>query len=313
MRNVLKRQAMKKLLTLFLLIPACSLFGQNSITFTDPDATWNVASTYPHANPQFPDFVETTTKVNGYIGDTLIGGAYWSKMYITSDSSFQSGFTFLGDVKETNGFVIFLGATGTIDTIYNFNLNIGDSVAYNFIFGKTYLKVENIDSIEINGEYYKQFHFQEPWVVPFYLNEVWIEEIGSIHGPLFPADPRVFETEIPDSTYLTCYKSNDTVVWNNPDYESCYINIVLSTNDIQNEQLKVFPNPFNNEIRIEFPDNEKAKYIMSIYDLSGNLIFATPINQTGHYEINSQSLKTGIYIIQIESDKQIFRQKLVKQ
>jgi len=308
-----KNRTMKKLFTLLLIVSTYSVFGQNLIWFTDPNATWNVASTHPNGNPQNPNFVETTTKVYGYVGDTLIGSEYWSKMYVTSDSTFQSNLIFVGVVREINGFILFIGTTSTIDTIYNFNLQVGDSVAYNFEFGEYYLKIENIDSIEINGEFYKRFYFQDPGFVPSYLNEVWIEEIGSIHGPLFPSNPRLFQTEIPDSIYLTCFKSGDSVIWNNPNYENCYINIVLSTNDLKEKSLKVFPNPFYDELLIEFPDNEKGKYDISIYDLYGNLIIRSIINQTDRIEINSSTLRNSVYVIQIESNNQIFRQILIKQ
>jgi Secretion system C-terminal sorting domain len=304
---------MKKLLSLLLIVSTFSMFGQNTIWFTDPNATWNVASTYPHANPQNPNFVETTTKVFGYLGDTLIGSEYWSKMYMSPDSNFQSDLIFIGTVREINGVVLFNDTTSIIDTIYNFNLNIGDSVAYNFDFGEYYLKIENIDSIEINGEYYKRFYFQEPGLGFFYLNEVWIEEIGSIHGPLFPNNPRVFQTEIPDSIYLTCYKSNDVVIWNNPNYENCYINIVLSTNELKDEPINVFPNPFFDKLLIEFPGNEKGEHDISVFDVYGNLIIKTTMNQNRHFEINLSFLENSIYIIQIESDKKVFRQKIIKQ
>jgi hypothetical protein len=304
---------MKKLATLLLIVSTYSVFGQNLIWFTDPNATWNVASTYPHANPQNLNFIETTTKVYGYLGDTLIGSEYWSKMYMTSDSNFQSVFIFIGAVREINGFILFNDTSSTIDTIYNFNLNVGDSVAYNFDFGEYFLKIENIDSIVINGEYYKRFYFQEPGLVPFYLNEVWIEGIGSIHGPIFPNNPRIFQTETPDSIYLTCYKSNDVVIWNNPNYENCYINIVLFTNKLKDEPINVFPNPFFDKLVIEFPDNEKGKHDISIFDVYGNLIIKTTMNQDRQFEINLSFLENSIYIVKIESDKKVFRQKIIKQ
>ena len=76
---------MKKLFTLFLIISTHFVFGQTTISFVDPNASWNVARTYPNANPQNPNFVETTTKVYGYIGDTLIGNDLWSKIHFTPD------------------------------------------------------------------------------------------------------------------------------------------------------------------------------------------------------------------------------------
>ncbi|MDZ7777868.1 MAG: hypothetical protein U5L09_20765 [Bacteroidales bacterium] len=99
---------MKKQLIIFLTFSTMIGFSQNSINFVDPNATWNVASTYPNANPENPDFVETTTTVYGFIGDTLIGSELWLKFYSTLDSNFMNDFTYLGNFREENGFVFFM-------------------------------------------------------------------------------------------------------------------------------------------------------------------------------------------------------------
>ena len=304
---------MKKLLTIILTISTIIGFSQNPITFVDPNATWNVARTFPNANPQNPNFVETTTKVYGFIGDTLIGSETWEKFYSTPDSNFLSNFTYLGNLREENGTVIFMDTVYSIDTIYNFNLQTGDSVFYDFGFGTNYLQVETIDSIEINGEYHKRFHFEEPNYPPMFLSEIWIEGIGSIHGPLFPKYPGVFSDEIPDSLKLTCYKVDNSVIWSNPFYENCYVSIILSTSEIIESHLKIFPNPVKNELRIEIPKNESGNYVISIFDLFGKTISKKTYNKTEIIEINMTSLKNSFYILQIEFDNKIYRQKFVKE
>ena len=50
-----------------------------------------------------------------------------------------------------------MDTTYSIDTIYNFNLQIGDSVLYDFGIENYYMKIENIDSIIINDEKFKIF------------------------------------------------------------------------------------------------------------------------------------------------------------
>ncbi len=70
-------------------------------------------------------------------------------------------------------------------------------------------------TIELDNTPYNVYHFDEPlWLENFfsYLNEMWIEGIGSIHGPLFPhKKPRRFSNEVPmtgDSLILTCSYAN---------------------------------------------------------------------------------------------------------
>jgi len=304
---------MKKLLPLLLLTVSIMTLGQNPISFDNSNATWTVAKTYPHANPQNPNFIETSTKLFGYNGDTLIGSEQWLKMYKSPDSNFNSNLSYLGNIRETNGVVVYLDTTNSVHTLYNFNLQVGDSVLYSFVSGNYYLKIEAIDSIIINSEYYKRFHFQEPWFPPCYLNEVWIEEIGSVHGPLFPANPRFFYTEIPDSTYLTCFKLNNSIVWNNPSYSQCYINIILGTENLTISKIKIFPNPVSNRLFIEFPDYQKSNHDILIYDLQGRLIQYPLKNQLNSVEINVSALDKGVYIMQINDAENLKKLKLVKQ
>ncbi len=281
---------MKNVLTFLFLTLSIFALGQNQINFNNSNDTWNVATTYPHATPQDPDFVETTTNVFGYNGDTLIGGEYWLKMFTSPDSNFISNLTYLGNIKEVNGVVVYMDTTFSLHALYNFNLQAGDSVLYHFEFGNIYLKVENIDSIYIIGKYYKRFHFQEPVIPFFYIKEVWIEEIGSIHGPLFPANPRLFGTEIPDSMYLTCFKINGSIIWNNPNYSQCFINIILGTSDLPRKCIKVFPNPVIDRVFIEFPISINGNHDVSIFDLCGKQITCHVDDYLNSVEIHLMSM-----------------------
>jgi len=308
-------EPMKKLLILLMII-SIKCFGQSSIHFVDSTATWNVAKSYPHADIQHPSFVETVTKVYGFDGDTLINGNLYNKIHYTSDSNFFLNKTFLGNLREENGFVIFIDSLSTVDTIYNFNLNIGDSVLYNLSgIGSQYITISAIDSINIDNNYYKVFHFTEPNFPPLCLKELWIEGIGSIHGPLFPANPTLFETELPDSMNLTCYKKNDTVKWSNPFYNDCFINIVLSINDSQKStaDILIFPNPVTNELTINLPKNNDCDYTISIFDLTGKIVFKQNYESIDNTVINTSELTNSFYLMQIKLADKIYWTNFIKQ
>lgn len=305
--------------TFLILLLAISIksFGQNSINFVDSNVTWNVAETFPNGNIQNPNFVATVTKVYGLEGDTLVGSVLWTKIFSTSDSVSFSNLTFSGKLREENNIVFFMDTTNNIDTLYNFNLQIGDSVAYNFGFGNNYLFVTNIDSFIIAGVYNKRFYFSEPTGMTAFtiLHEIWFEGIGSIHGPLFPVKPTVFSTEIPDSLFLTCYKINDSIIWNNPNYNDCYINIVLSSNDFQEKNRNIFtyPNPVSNKLIIELPLDFKESFVISVFNIEGNLIKKQISNNNGQLIIDTKSLNRDIYILQVENGSIAYRTKFIKQ
>ncbi|MFW5751965.1 MAG: T9SS type A sorting domain-containing protein [bacterium] len=304
---------MKILLIIILTISTIVGFSQNSINFVDPNATWSVASTYVNANPQNPNFVETTTTVYGFIGDTLIGSDSWLKFYSTRDSNFMDDFTYLGNFREENGFIFFMDTLNSIDTIYNFNLQIGDSISYFFDDESHNLKIENIDSIEIKGEFRKRFFIEEPPYPPMFMSEIWIEGIGSVHGPLFPKYPSVFSDEIPDSLNLTCYKVDNSIVWNNPFYNDCHVNIILSLSEFEKGEFKIFPNPVNDRLTVHIPCNEKGDYTISIIDLNGKILMKEIFTKNGEIEINTTSLKNNLYLLQIEVGNKTYRQKFIKE
>lgn len=310
---------MRKLIILSLIISVRS-FGQSTINFADTNATWHVAKTFPDGSSLFPNFVSTITKTYGYNGDTLIGSVLWTKMFFTLDSNFSTTLNLkkAGYLNTSNNLVLYLDTLFNLDTIYNFNLQIGDSVKYDFGSGDNYLFVTNLDSTIIDGSYHKRFYFSEPTDPNIFtiLKEIWIEGIGSVHGPLFPSNPTTFSTEIADSLNLTCFKINDSIIWNNPYYNDCYINIVLSVNDLQETQWNIFtyPNPVTNELRIELPKIANENFEISIFDINGKLVKKSFDNKNGQFVIDTGALKNNFYILQVQcGNGRTYRTKFTKQ
>ena len=306
-----KIRHMKKLcIFLSLLIPNI-LFGQVVNHFNNIDSKWNVAKTYPNGNIQNPNFVATTTTIYGFQEDTTINSQLWLKLYSTNDSTFQNNLEFRGLITTENDLILYRDTQNLIDTLYNFNLNIGDSVLYHLNgMNPEWLKLENIDSLQLNGEFYKRFKFSEPSLSAFdRLGEVWLEGIGSIHGPLFPNFPVKFYQEISDSTFLTCSYSNHQEIWQNQSYSTCYINIVLSLENENELNFKIYPNPFLTGIKIE---NNMSEYIdLSILNGTGQEVKQQKIT-SNHEILNLSELSDGIYLFVFRTNKNIQTIKLIK-
>lgn len=243
---------------LFVMCPAI-MAGQMINHFNLSDAKWNVAKTVPMGSPQFPNFAATTTTVYGIQGDSLVNGEVWCKLFSSNDSLFQNNLVFCGLVKSINNTVLFINAQNILDTLYDFNLNVGDSVLYDlYNVLPNWIKVVTIDSVLLNGAYYKRLKFSEPALIAFdYLNEVWIEGVGSIHGPLFPNAPVKFTSEAPDSMLLTCSSANTQLVWQHIGYSGCFVNNILGVASPEIATVKLFPNPSIGIINIECNSNNK--------------------------------------------------------
>lgn len=293
-----------------LLLPSI-LWGQVINHFDNLDTKWNVAKTYPAANQQNPNFVATTTTVYGFQGDTLINSEQWFKLYSTSDALFQSNLLYRGLLREENNKVFYLDTLNQLDTLYNFSLNVGDSVLFD-LYGTfpEWLKVVNVDSVQISGEYYRRLKFAEPTMNAFdELNEIWIEGIGSIHGPLFPNFPVKFSQEMPDSMLVTCTFSNNQQVWQHLSYPSCYVNIVLSIDQLELFDFKIYPNPFTDRIHIE--NNGLPQYRLSVLNSLGQTAKQIQINNDNQ-TIDLTDLTPGIYFLRIDSGDNTKTIKMIK-
>ena len=283
------------------------LFGQITNHFSHQDAKWHVAKTSTAATQEHPNFVATTTTVYGFQEDSTINGETWTKIYSTSDSSFQNNLVFEGLTKVENDFVLFKSATDPIDTLYNFNLSVGDSVFYDFDFFTSWIHVDEIQSVQINGESYKKFIFSEPTGPTAFdhLNEVWIEGIGSVHGPLFPLSPVKFSEEMPDSMLLTCSFANSLEHYNHPGYSDCYVDIALGLKNQESLNFNIYPNPASSILTIESDQNISGDIV--IYDVNGRIVKSEPSNGK-EIKIDVSGWENGVYFLHFE----VGMQKVVK-
>lgn len=82
-----------------------------------------------------------------------------------------------------------------------------------------------------------------------------------------------------------------------------------SISEFSSLPLKLFPNPATEKVSIELPPNAGALSSVVISDIAGNVA----LRATEEREIDVSTLSPGIYFVLVETDKFVFRQKLVKQ
>ncbi len=86
----------------------------------------------------------------------------------------------------------------------------------------------------------------------------------------------------------------------------------LGTNDLElfNSNFIIYPNPSNGNINIKsFIDIGNVK--VSIFNINGKNVYNQDVNLQDTINIKADNLRTGIYIIQIESNKYIHTSKLI--
>ena len=85
---------------------------------------------------------------------------------------------------------------------------------------------------------------------------------------------------------------------------------------VQDFQLRIIPNPFNSEIKIEYELSAASDVHLSIYDVNGRLIERrkTGRQKAGlhqqHVNFAVYGLATGVYIVQVRAGLQIWSEKV---
>jgi hypothetical protein len=84
----------------------------------------------------------------------------------------------------------------------------------------------------------------------------------------------------------------------------------VGTDELSNDDIKIFPNPASISFTIEF---NNGAYDLSITDITGRLMHAKSSNTTSSIQINCKSFHKGIYFIHIKNLNNSYRKKLIIQ
>jgi hypothetical protein len=106
-----------------------------------------------------------------------------------------------------------------------------------------------------------------------------------------------------DNDVLSASYYDDRIAW----YENLTPSGLFS---IQKKQLLFYPNPTSAIIYFDFTDNKIE--LIKIFDLTGKTIIEKAEIQQNE-TIDLSGFESGIYLISIQTDKEIFTTKIVKQ
>jgi len=153
------------------------------------------------------------------------------------------------------------------------------------------------------------------------INATWYWGDGSSTLGLYPN--HTFSSPGAYNICLTVYNScgdssnfcqNDSIyrLSNNVNNNIIQVNVINSTTGIKqtsnnNAQVKIYPNPTQNNFIIETNTNQKQ--IISVFDVNGNLILSQII--TGTTNIDANNLPAGVYNISITSNTGVANKKLI--
>jgi len=182
--------------------------------YIDTNNLWNYTETYGIGVPNY-------TTLFRFKKDTLIGGQTYYIAEATADSVHWHALT---DFYREDNKRVYILHNGTESLVFDANANLGDTLQiFHDDMGNPALcpdtcliKIMGIDLVNTGGLYRKRLHFQ-------YLNcpgsiDYWITGIGFRYGIV----KKCFEYIGPPALELVCYYENDSLMFKNPAYTTCF-------------------------------------------------------------------------------------------
>ena len=217
-------------------------------------------------------------------GDTLINGLLYQKLTIVNPLWYKGSIR--QDTINRKVFII-PPAAATEELLYDFTMQVGDTVkGYIENYLNTKDIVENIDTVLVGNNYRKRWKINSGYSIYF------IEGIGSTYG-LVEYSPGTI-VDGPDFS-ISCFRQNSITIY--PDtITNCELITSVKPIEIQNNQLRIYPNPSNGSFTIEFDESLAIKEIR-LTDLLGKIVFQQQTDNRTKIEITN--LRNEIYILTI--------------
>lgn len=289
---------MKKIIILLLLSCAYSFINAQSYDpIVDTNKVWsNIYWSYP--------FYKSTHFIK-FSGDTVINSKYCKKIFQSDEEEQTNWYHYeIGVYKyireDSIKKVYLVSADGNEYLIYDFSVNnINDTAMFS---GLTPLLVGLIDTVLISNILRKRIYlYREGDIFEPEYCEIWIEGIGSSCGILYSGEFGIVGT----GHEFLCLTENDTLIYQNPEYSSCYIMTEIEDAGNCIVDIQIYPNPLKTYLSVIINNDAEDNYYLSLYDLTGKHLMSHRIKKST--EIDISKLNPGIYLYRITSTNDIIK------
>jgi hypothetical protein len=186
--------------------------------------------------------------------------------------------------------------------IYDFSVNVGDTIREGLFTTNEYLVVSEIDTIPIGETIRKRIHFEN------HADTKWIEGIGNERGLLFYSGELLNNGLWGD---LSCFYQDGVELFHNQNYVNCAEGISNQiSQEINDPDIKIFPNPCNSgfvDIKVSF----ELKSIQ-LLNIGGQVIREFQRSKEYNHRIQTGNLEPGIYILKLTNSRnEIYTRKLI--
>ncbi len=268
---------------LFLLLSSLNTHAQPLLA---PNKWWKVK------HEIYPQGVQTIWyRTYSVSNDTAIGSAIYTKITTQDSVVFY--------VRENSDSVFFL-ENGNELMLYNFNMQIGDSVSLNSnAFGTYFYKAKTIDSVLHNGVFLKRIMVEtnrsHPHKSGVYQLE-WIKGIGD-------NDYGILSLYIADLGFgpgLECVGELNSSI-----FTGCPLALdkITSADGLQ-------PFYFNGENIVSTRVADYNECVIGLFDLSGKLVYSCE-STAKLLSYSASDLPKGLYILKVKGNNVNFTQRII--
>ncbi len=272
------------------------------VPLPDSGAVWS--EVYSFGEPRWPDTIVKPPSYERFTvsgEDTTINDIIYKKLYLFYDSVFtKSEATCIGGIREDENKRVYFKSDTFIHefkpmnwmyeyneiVLYDFSVNIGDTIKSINGFPDDVLIVSYIDTIMIKNKYRKSIHFQDFFWVS------WIEGIGNTNGLLFNSGS--LPTCSCGSGDLICFQQNGETLYFNKNYSDCFpllTGIEIKKNSLSD--INIFPNPANDNIRFSFGIQQLER--IQIMDCNGRVCGNFNVQLLQEFNLSIGKYQPGIY------------------
>lgn len=241
-------------------------------------------------------------------GDTILDGVEYMKLYTfgeTSQEYMGSGqdefcsenYTYHGLsylIRSENRRMYIRELYGSTEELllYDFNLEVGDTLPDTFTSNfNEYITISGIDSIEVNGEYYKRFQLQNSG------SQYLMEGIGSQSG-LFAPLGSLFDCGF----FLVCYRQNETLYYDTQAGMECALSVSVQYPEAKPE-ITISPNPLHTSGTLEIGSIQGAVNV-DIHDITGKIV--RQMDYTNQpITLSRNGLQSGLYFLTVKQKGEI--------
>jgi hypothetical protein len=267
---------MKAIFLFTLIISTSTVSSQSSVYHPFP--TTNTTWTYQY----YDDFHNPTGIISRYhiTGDTLILGRTYKK--ISGGSIFENS----GGIRDSNKVIYFIPDTSSTEyVLYDFNLNIGDTLSYPEFggFGNyPAIVASDVDSVLASDGWHRRIFLNSA--------DYWIEGVGADHYLFAPTG----FMGLSGNDRFQCMTTDSGFIYQ---VGNCFTDVPEEF--FTNDRISISPNPFHTSATI-YTSIQFETAELKIYNSIGAMVRdeINRMEQSG-FTINRGDLNEGFYFLQL--------------